>query len=365
MGEASGARANEVSKSISQTPRRSSLVFFLVAVALNLWMFRYFLVTLATAASISVLLSSLFERLSAALRGRRSLAAGLATALIAVLILIPIASYGIILVRQAFEVYERVRPPLEPGALSDLWSRDLPERFPWLRSFQEYFGATSLDGALARIAPVLSNLAAGVNQFVQSTLTGFTSAILYLILFLLAMFFLLRDGRRFAAEVFGLLPFSGPERDEMFQSVGRTVKGVLYSMVLVPVAQGLLAVLGFWIFGVPSPIFWGTMLIFAATIPGVGAPLVWLPAAIYIFLASSTFSGVGLLLYGTLVISLVDNLIKPLLLHGMAQIHTFLAFLSLVGGLLTFGPAGFLLGPVTFSLLQSMVKIRQSQQAPG
>ncbi len=347
---------------MTDTARRSYLVFFLVAVALNLWMVRYFLVTLATAASIAVLLSPLFERLSAGLNGRRSLAAGLATAVIAVLILVPIASYGIILVRQAIEVYERMRVPLEPGALSELWIRELPERFPWLRSLQEYFGATSLDGALARIAPILTSLAAGVNHLVQSALASVTTAVLYLILFLLGMFFFLRDGKRFAAGMVGLLPFSEPEREEMFQSVGRTVKGVLYAMVVVPVAQGLLAVLGFWIFGVPSPFFWGTMLIFGATIPGVGAPLVWLPAALYVLFANSVWQGVGLILYGTFVISLIDNVIKPLLLHGTAQIHTFLAFLSLVGGLLTFGPAGFLLGPVVLSLLQSMVKIRQSQQ---
>ena len=215
------------------------------------------------------------------------------------------------------------------------------------------------------MAPVFSNLTAGLNQLVQSTLVGITSAILYPILFLLGMFFLLRDGKRFTGEIVGLLPFSKPERDEVFLSVSRTVKGVLYSMVLVPVAQGLLAVLGFWIFGLPSPFFWGTVLILSATIPGIGAPLIWVPAAIYLLVASSVWQGIGLLLYGTLVISLVDNLIKPLLLHGTARIHTFLAFLSLVGGLLTFGPAGFLLGPVAFSILQSMVRIRQSHAVSG
>jgi predicted PurR-regulated permease PerM len=228
---------------------------------------------------------------------------------------------------------------------------------------QEYFGATSLDAAAERVAPVLSSLAGGVNQVVQTTVTGLASTILYLALFLLAMFFLLRDGRRFAAEIIGLLPFSETEREEMFQSIGRTVKGVLYSLVLVPVSQGLLAVLGFWIFGLPSPFFWGTILMFGATIPGVGAPVVWLPAAIYLLVSSSAWKGIGLILYGTLIISLVDNLIKPLILQGTAQIHTFLAFLSLLGGLLTFGPAGVLLGPVIFSLLQSMVRIRQSQHA--
>jgi predicted PurR-regulated permease PerM len=262
-------------------------------------------------------------------------------------------------------VYDRLRLPLEAGALSDLWARGLPERFPWLRTLQEYLGATTVEAALQRVTPVLSNLTAALNHLVQSTLVGITSVILYPILFLLAMFFLLRDGKRFAGEIAGLLPFSRPEQDEMFLSVGRTVKGVLYSMVLVPIAQGLLAVLGFWIFGLPSPFFWGTVLILSATIPGIGAPLVWVPAAIYVLFAVSMWKGIGLLLYGTLVISLVDNFIKPLLLHGTARIHSFLALLSLVGGLLTFGPAGFLLGPVTFSVLQSMVRIRQSHAASG
>jgi predicted PurR-regulated permease PerM len=343
--------------------RRSYLVFFLLAVVLNLWMFRYFLVTLATAASIAVLLSPLLERLAVELKGKRSLAAGLLTVLLGVILLVPVAIYGTILVKQAVDVFEEIRPLLEPGALSDFWSRQLPERFPLIARLQEYFGATSLDGALARIAPVVSNIAGGVNRVVQTTVTGLFSTILYLALFLLAMFFLLRDGSRFTAEILRLLPFSGDEREEIFQSIGRTVKGVLYSLVLVPMAQGLCAVVGFWFFGLPSPLFWGTVLMFGATIPGVGAPVVWLPAALYLLFGISVWKGVGLILYGTLVISLVDNVIKPMVLQGMAQIHTFLAFLSLLGGLLTFGPAGVLLGPVIFSLLQTMVKIRQSQQA--
>jgi predicted PurR-regulated permease PerM len=348
---------------MNEAARRSYLLFFLVALVVNLWMFRYFLVTVATAASIAVLLSALAERLSAALRGRRSIAAGLVTALVALIILVPVAIYATILTVQAVDVYEQIRPYLEPRAFSDLWSRELPQRSPRFRALQEYLGATSVDDALGRIAPVLSNLAAGVNHFVQSTLAGVTTAVLYLILFLLAMFFLLRDGKAFAAEIVRLLPFSGPEQDEMLQSVGRTVKGVLYSMVVVPVAQGLLAVFGFWILGLPSPFFWGTVLMLSATIPGIGAPLVWVPAALYLLFGISLWKGIGLILYGTFVISLVDNFIKPLLLHGTARIHTFLAFLSLVGGLLTFGPPGFLLGPVAFSILQSMVRIRQSQVA--
>jgi predicted PurR-regulated permease PerM len=347
---------------MTDSVRRPYLVFLVVAVAVNLWILRHFLVTLATAASIVVLLSPLFERLATYLGGRRSLAAGLATAVIALVILVPLSGYVAVLARQAVGIYQSLHLPATPGELSELWSRDLPERYPWLRSIQEKLGTASFDEAIALVVPALANVASGVNRVLQSTLTGVTFALLHLILFLLAMFFLLRDGRHFAAEVVGLMPFSEAERDEMLGSVGRTVKGVLYSMVVVPLAQGLLAIVGFWLFGLPSPFFWGTVLILSAPIPGFGAPLVWVPAALYVLFAVSFWKGIGLVLYGTLVISLIDNVIKPLLLHGTARIHTFLAFLSLVGGLLTFGPPGFLLGPVALSLLQSMARLRQVRQ---
>jgi predicted PurR-regulated permease PerM len=349
---------------MTDSARRPYLVFLAVAVAVNLWIFRHFLVTLATAASVVVLLSPLFERLATYLGGRRSLAAGLGTALVALVILLPLSAYGAIVARQAVGIYEWLHLPLTPEGISELWSRELPERYPWLRWMQERLGATSIDGALTLVVPALANVAGGANRLLQSALTGITAAVLHLILFLLAMFFLLRDGKRFAAEVVGLTPFSGAEREEMLGSVGRTVKGVLYSMVVVPLAQGLLAIVGFWLFGLPSPFFWGTVLILSAPIPGFGAPLVWVPAALYVLFAVSFWKGIGLVLYGTLVISLIDNVIKPLLLHGTARIHTFLAFLSLVGGLLTFGPPGFLLGPVALSLLQSMARLRPPPGSP-
>src|SRR3989304_1156798 len=83
----------------------------------------------------------------------------------------------------------------------------------------------------------------------------------------------------------GIAPVSTAQAEEIYDRLTRTVKAVLYSMVVVPVAQGLLAMIGFKIFGLPSPLFWGTMLCFAAVIPGIGSPLVWLPAAAFLLLA--------------------------------------------------------------------------------
>jgi predicted PurR-regulated permease PerM len=200
-------------------------------------------------------------------------------------------------------------------------------------------------------------LAAGANQGIQRALTGLTSALLYLILFLLTLFFILRDGESLATTLRAVAPVSNAQAEEIYDRLTRTVKAVLYAMVVVPLAQGLLAMIGFRLFGLPSPIFWGTMLIFAAVIPGIGSPLVWLPAAVYLLLTAPLWQGIGMLLYGTLVISTSDNVIKPMLLHETANIHPLLAFFSILGGILSFGLIGFLIGPVILSLVLSAIRI--------
>ena len=115
---------------------------------------------------------------------------------------------------------------------------------------------------------------------------------------------------------------------------------------MVPVVQGLLAGIGFLMFGVPSPLVWGTAVILAATVPLLGSPLAWMPACVYLAVQGSTGPALGLLVYSTVVVSGSDNVIKPLLLRGSARIHPLLGFLSIIGGVLAFGVFGFLIGPV-------------------
>jgi predicted PurR-regulated permease PerM len=111
------------------------------------------------------------------------------------------------------------------------------------------------------------------------------------------------------------------------------------------------------LFGVPSPFVWGTAVILAATVPVLGSPLGWLPACAYLLVQGRTGAALGLLAYCTVVVSGIDNVIKPLLLRGSARIHPLLGFLSIVGGVLAFGIFGFLIGPVVLSLVLSAIRI--------
>jgi predicted PurR-regulated permease PerM len=293
------------------------------------------------------------RRLTRLLRGRSGLAAALLVFVTVMMILVPVIGSVTILGQQAVGFYDWAKPHLQPEALRLLWNETLPRRLPWLRI---WLGED--EAAFSQFASLLLSRALGVaNGLVQGMLGGLTTALFDLLLFTLLLFFLLRDGGRLRAEISRISPLSATQEQEIFDRLEKTVKGVLQAMVLVPVVQGLVALPGFLLFGLPSPVLWSVMVVLAAFVPVLGSPLVWVPAAIYMYFTGSTWQFVGILLYGLLVISGIDNLVKPLILREAAQIHPLLGFLAILGGLLSFGPLGILVGPVILSLVLSAIRI--------
>ena len=206
-------------------------------------------------------------------------------------------------------------------------------------------------------AEAASRFTAAVNGFLQLAVVELASGLMDMIVLVMMLFFLLRDGAELRDALRGVSPLTRGQETEITDHLAKTVKGVLLSMVIVPVVQGVVALLGFWIFGLPSPVLVSVFVFFAAMIHLVGTPLVWVPAGLYLFFWESPARGIGMLLYGAFVISTVDNIVKPLILKGAAQIHALLAFLSVLGGLYAFGPKGLVAGPVILSLVLSAYRI--------
>ena len=201
-------------KETAEDSRRPKVVFYSFLILLffvfflAFIVFRHFLVTVAVSASVAALLGPVYDRLTHALRGRRSLSAALMVALTTVVILVPLLTYVILLSNQAIDFYEWVRPKLEADALRQLWSQGLPARYPWVLRVQEAFQLTELDQnrIMELVSPALSQLASGANRIIQGAVAGVTSALLYLILFLITLFFILRDGEALAGELKGVSP---------------------------------------------------------------------------------------------------------------------------------------------------------------
>jgi predicted PurR-regulated permease PerM len=338
--------------------RRDLLTPLLVALAVILllayWVFRPFLLVFAVAACVALLLGPVQRRLAAALGGRPSVAAALLVLFTTLVILVPVLTSLFLLTRQfaLFLDWIRSEPVLGPQELERFWQQ-LPQRFPGLRHWIVWIQAQltpAISGGLAEIA-------GGANAVLQNVLGRVTLAVADLGLFLLMLFFLLRDGGRLKAELRPISPFSEEQEQQIFDHLERTIIGAMQAVVVVPLVQGILAGIGFMLFGVPSPFVWGTAVILAATVPLVGSPLGWLPACVYLLLQGRTGAAFGLLAFCTIVVSGSDNVVKPWILRGSARIHPLLGFLSIVGGVLAFGIFGFLIGPVVLSLVLSAIRI--------
>jgi predicted PurR-regulated permease PerM len=338
--------------------RRDLLTPLIVSLALILllafWVFKPFILVFSVAACVALLLAPAHKRLGKAFGDRPTLAAAVLVLVTTVVILVPVLTSLFLLARQAavFLDWVRIQPLLGPDEMQRFWD-ELPRRYPGLKNWIAFLQA--------QVAPLVSGgfaqIAGGANGLLQNVLGRVTRAAVDLGLFLLMLFFLLRDGGRLKKELRPISPFSEEQEHLIFDHLEHTINGALQAVVVVPVVQGILAGIGFFMFGVPSPLVWGTAVILAATVPLLGSPLGWLPAVGYLAFQGSTGPAIGLLVYCTIVVSGSDNVVKPLLLSGSAKIHPLLGFLSIIGGVLAFGVFGFLIGPVVLSLVLSAIRI--------
>jgi len=181
-----------------------------------------------------------------------------------------------------------------------------------------------------------------------------------LIAMLFALFFMLRDGDAIQRQLRDRLPFSEQERESLLRETRDLVVASVGAGLVVAVAQGVLGGLAFWIVGIGAPAFWGVVMGFASLLPVVGATVVWGPAGIGLVLAGEGWGGTLLLLMGVLGISMVANVLRPVLLSGKTSISGFVVFFGLLGGAAAFGFIGLVIGPIILVMTARLLETLHS-----
>ena len=194
-------------------------------------------------------------------------------------------------------------------------------------------------------------------QNIGGVVTNFTNFILNLVLTFFAMYYFFKDGARFMEYAKELLPLSKDDKEMIFNKNKKIIYATLYGGLLVAIVQGTVGGLSFWALGIPSPIFWGTIMTLMAFLPMVGPPVVWLPAAIYLFVKAFYIKALILVIIGTFVIGLIDNLLRPLIVSGKTNIHPLLLLFSILGALKAMGFIGIIAGPIILSLSLTVIDI--------
>ena len=181
--------------------------------------------------------------------------------------------------------------------------------------------------------------------------------ILDFFIMLFVIFYTLKDGKNAVNSVMKIVPLKEKSKTLLAKRFSDMVAALIYGIVVVAIIQGAVATAGFYIFGIPSPLFWGLAMTILSILPFIGAWLVWFPAALLRIFAGDLTSGVGLMLYGILIVSTIDNLIRPKLVGIKAKVHPLVILLGVVGGISLFGIIGIIIGPLLLGLLLTFLTI--------
>jgi len=190
---------------------------------------------------------------------------------------------------------------------------------------------------------------------------------IFIIIFL--TYYLFKDGKSFFYNAIDFLPLKKKDQKDVIKTFNDVIYATLYGQIITAIIQGTLAGIGFYIFGVSSPVFWGSIMMILSLIPFVGSSIIWAPASIYMFISgfvvsdgSLVFKGAGLFIYGLLIVSTIDNILRPKIVGDRMGMHPALVFLGVIGGMFLLGILGILLGPLFIAILIIFARIYKKRE---
>lgn len=208
-------------------------------------------------------------------------------------------------------------------------------------------------------------IAETVRQPLGNALKTVGYTVLTLVVALLTMFFMTRDAERLRGPAHDLVPLPPERTDSILKRVADTVFAVFIGTVLVAVVQGAIMGVTYAIFQVPNPVLLGFFSILLCIIPLLGAPVLYIPVGLVLIASGNLTGGLAVLGVGFLIVSQIDNVLKPILIGGRANLHPMATFFSVLGGVMFFGPVGLMAGPMVLAVLLALIEVLRERVHAG
>lgn len=338
-----------------------AVIFFCAVLLSALAAFAYVLSDFFTDVVLGLLISGtmrpLFLRMVKLFRGRRVVAATVATALVTIAVAVPLVLLIVSLSQQAAHAYQIIHDALVgEGRQATLHGEG------WFGSrarllFQalgiQYSPSAIRTAALNAAGAIASYLTTQLNTFV----TNVIAAIYHFTLMVIVIFYGLVDGPALKRRIFDLSPLPDEEEELIVSKFKDVGSAILFGSGSAAVLQGTLAGLAMWVSGIPSPLFWGAIVAIFAFLPLIGTNLVIVPATAYLFFDDRWAAALSFFLFCNIQGLLIDNLLTPRLVGGRMQMHSLLIFLALIGGISTFGMGGLVYGPLVAAFVLTMLDL--------
>ena len=303
----------------------------------------------------------LYEKIKIRLAPHETLAAALMTAIIFLLVVPPVIFLILNVTAQAIELYQSATSYVREGKLEDLIEH--VRSLGFVRNIEER--VLQWEPLKQQTADWILNTSRELGNFTASQVGIITKNVFFVLLNVVLMFFLififLKDGRKIYEFLYRIAPLEENNKRSIFRQINETLSAVIRGQLLTSLTQALVAGTIFWILGLPIPIFFAAATFITSLVPVLGAASVWVPLCIYLVMLQQYVRAAVLFFFGLLVISLIDNLIKPALIGEKTKLPYFLLFFGILGGLKLYGLMGIFLAPVVLSLFFALVKIYQEK----
>ncbi len=320
----------------------------LIATVLVASLFLPFLEVIVLSSIFGVVLTPLHRKIANNIGGRRGIAAFLVVLLFAVVVITP----SIFLTMKVFDESKGIYVQLTDSSEIDYIQKITNVIEAPVQKINPDFSVN-----ISQYAGVSADWITGHLSTILSSVFGIFTGI---VLIFISLYFFLKDGEKFKNILIDLSPLKDKYDEEIFIRIKQTIHATVRGVLLVAVVQGILAGIGLWVFGIPNPTLWGSISAIASLIPGLGTAVVFIPAVAYMYIAGNVPFAIGLLLWGGLIVGLVDNFLGPYLYSKGGDVHQLIMLFAVLGGLSAFGPIGFIFGPLIISLFFALIDIYQN-----
>lgn len=271
------------------------------------------------------------------------------------IIVVPLILIGTLVVSQSIDMYNSL------SQNSGTIKTGIDTAVEWIRN-NPLTAQLNIDQTA--ITQKFTELAQNLTSFLLNSAKDFTqNSVVFLIMLFItfySLFFFIRDGEKLLKKLMHLCPLGDEQEKMLYNKFTSTTRATIKGSLIIGLIQGTLGGLMFWVAGINGAIIWGLLMVLLASVPGIGPYFVWLPAAIVMIIMGHTWTGIGMILFGALVIGTIDNILRPMLVGKDSQMHPLLVLLSTLGGIAVFGISGFIIGPIIASLMLAFWEMYES-----
>ena len=352
--------------------RKETFGWFFIAIFLYLFylffqLIKPFLIPLFWAAILSLVFYPFHERLTKLFRNKAGVSSILMTIFTVALVIIPIFLIISKLSIEMFDIYNSAKSKGEIEKLANYITHSLN-----VETIHRFVPSSVLDQLESKFnlgeinfKTIMLKGSRELSGFLVNLFKGFATNITNMLfsfaIMIFALFFFFRDGRAMYEKFKYLVPMSDAQKDRTFNVFYNTIDGVVLGSLATAAVQGILVMFIFLVLNISYPFLAGAISFILSILPLVGAAFVWVPASIYLLITHAYMKGIILILFGTLVISMSDNILRPIIIGGRVKLPTLMLFLSIMGGLSYFGFSGVVLGPVLLAVFISFIEIYKQE----